>query len=261
MKILFLGDIVGRHAREKIYDTLPGYIEAHQIDFTIINAENAAGGFGITQKISQDLFDAGADALTMGNHTWDNREIYGFIDKQPRLIRPANYPKGTPGYGASMLQSKQGMNVLVVNLLGRVFMHPVLDCPFEVIDRELIGAALGEYCDAIIVDMHAEATSEKQSIGYYLDGRVSAVIGSHTHVPTADEKILPKGTAYQTDAGMCGVYDSVLGMDKQEPLSRFTTKLNSGRYKPAEGKATLCGAIIQTDDKTGLATDIERIKI
>lgn len=261
MKILFLGDVVGRCGRERLYQKLPDMIAKNAIDFTIVNAENAASGFGITQKIFQEMVDVGVDAITMGNHTWDNREIFGFIDKQPRLIRPANYPVGTAGRGASLLQTKDGRNVLVINLLGRVFMHPVLNCPFESLDKELEYAKLGEFCDAIIIDMHAEATSEKQALGFYADGRVSLVVGTHTHVPTADTKILPLGTAYQTDAGMCGDYNSVLGMKHHEPVQRFVTKMNSSRYTPAEGTATLCGVIVTTDDKTGLATDIIRISV
>lgn len=261
MKILFLGDIVGRCARDKIVEVLPNYIQKHKIDFVIANAENAASGFGLTQKIFQELKESGVDAFTMGNHTWDNKEIFGFIEKHASIIRPANYPKGTVGRGASLLETKDGRRVLVINLLGRVFMHPTLDCPFETLDRELEYVRLMEVCDAIIVDMHAEATSEKQALGFYADGRVSMVVGTHTHVPTADTKILPKGTAYQTDAGMCGDYDSVLGMQKDEPINRFVTKMNGGRYKPAEGKATLCGVILETDDNTGFAKTIERVSI
>lgn len=260
MKILFLGDIVGRTARELIQTSLPNIIAKNAIDFTIVNGENAASGFGITQKICRDLYDVGVDSITLGNHTWDNKEIYGFIDKDPRLIRPANYPIGTAGRGASMLQSRDGRNVLVVNILGRIFMHPILECPFETLDNQIEGAELGKFCDAIIIDIHAEATSEKQALGYYADGRVSLVVGTHTHVPTADTKILPKGTAYQTDAGMCGDYHSVLGMKKEEPINRFVTKLHGARYEPATGDATLYGVILETDDATGLATSLVPFK-
>lgn len=261
MKILFLGDVVGNAARQKICSLLPSYRDDNFIDFVVINGENAAGGFGITHKICQEFYNAGVDAITMGNHTWDNKEIYGFIEHDKRLIRPANYPKNTVGRGSSMLQDKQGRNILVINLLGRVFMHPVLDCPFETLDRELEFPELGKICDAIIVDIHAEASSEKQAIGYYADGRVSLVVGTHTHVPTADERILPKGTAYQTDSGMCGVYDSIVGMKKQEAINRFVTKLNGGRFEPENGIATLCGIIIETDDKTGLCLSVTRISL
>lgn len=260
MKILFLGDIVGRDARHKIYDILPDFIQQNHIDFTIINAENAASGFGITKKIFTRLIDAGADAITLGNHTWDNKEIYQFIDAEPRLIRPANYPEGTPGKGASVIKARNGKEILVVNLLGQVFMHPTLACPFATIDQTLEYMQMGHYCDVAIVDFHAEATSEKQAMGHYLDGRVSMVVGTHTHVPTADERILSGGTAYQTDAGMCGVYDSILGMEKQEPIARFTTKLNSQRYKPQTGHATLTGNMITVNEQ-GLAETIERVKI
>jgi metallophosphoesterase (TIGR00282 family) len=261
MKILFFGDVVGSLARQKICDILPSYREQHAIDFVIINGENAAAGFGITQKICQEFYNSGVDAITMGNHTWDNKDIYSFIDSDKRLIRPANYPKNTPGRGASMIQDQQGRSVLVVNLLGRVFMHPTLDCPFEALDRELEFPELGTICDAIIIDMHAEATSEKQAMGHYADGRVSLVVGTHTHVPTADECILPKGTAYQTDSGMCGVYDSIVGMKKPEAINRFVTKINGGRFEPAIGTATLRGTLIETNPKTGLADSIARIVI
>lgn len=261
MKILFLGDVVGSDARQKICSLLPAYRDDNHIDFVVVNGENAAGGFGITHKIAQEFYNAGVDAITMGNHTWDNKEIYGFIDHDKRLIRPANYPKGTAGRGSSMLQDKQGRNVLVINILGRVFMHPTLDCPFETLDKELEFPEMGRICDAIIVDIHAEASSEKQALGHYADGRVSLVVGSHTHVPTADEKILPKGTAYQTDSGMCGVYDSVVGMKKNEPINRFVTKLNGGRFEPAIGIATLCGIIIETDNQTGLCQTVLRVSI
>lgn len=261
MKILFLGDVVGSDARKKICALLPEYKVQNNIDFVIVNAENAAGGFGVTQKITDALYISGVDCITMGNHTWDQKEIYSFIDSDKRIVRPANYPVGTPGRGASMLQDAMGRNVLVINLLGRVFMHPTLDCPFEALDKALEFPVLGQVCDAIIVDMHAEASSEKQAMGHYADGRVSLVVGTHTHVPTADERILPNGTAYQTDSGMCGVYDSVVGMKKQEPINRFVTKLQGGRFEPAKGSATICGTIIETDIKTGLARSIIRIKI
>ena len=261
MKILFLGDVVGSDARTKICSVLPQYKLDNALDFIIINGENAASGFGITHKIANEFYNVGVDAITMGNHTWDNKEIYGFIDNDKRLIRPANYPKGTPGRGSSMLQDKQGRNVLVINLMGRVFMHPTLGCPFKSLDRELEFPEMGSICDAIIVDIHAEATSEKQALGHYADGRVSLVVGTHTHVPTADERILPKGTGYQSDAGMCGVYDSVVGMKKNEPINRFVTKLNGGRFEPATGIATLCGIIIETDDTTGLCQSINRVSI
>jgi hypothetical protein len=261
MRILFFGDVVGSSARKKICDLLPDYREKHHIDFVIINGENAAAGFGITQAICQEFYASGVDAITMGNHTWDNKDIYNFINHDKRIIRPANYPKNTVGRGSSMLQDKQGRNVLVINLLGRVFMHPVLDCPFETLDRELEFPELGTICDAIIVDMHAEATSEKQALGHYVDGRVSLVVGTHTHVPTADARILPKGTAYQTDSGMCGVYDSVVGMKKNEAINRFVTKINGGRFEPANGEATLCGTLVETNPQTGLADYITAIKI
>lgn len=261
MKILFLGDVVGSDARKKICNLLPDYRQKHEIDFIVVNGENAAGGFGITSKICQDFYNAGVDCITMGNHTWDNKDIYSIIENDKRIIRPANYPKNTPGRGSSMLQDAQGRNIFVINLLARVFMHPTLDCPFETLDKELEFPILGQICDAIIVDFHGEATSEKQAMGHYADGRVSLVVGTHTHVPTADERILPNGTAYQTDSGMCGVYDSVVGMKKEEPINRFITKMHGGRFEPAKGEATICGTLIETDSVTGLAQTITRIKI
>ncbi|MBO6633809.1 TIGR00282 family metallophosphoesterase [Parvibaculum sp.] len=259
MRLLFMGDIVGRSGRDALVAELPSLRRELQLDFVVVNGENAAGGFGITAAICDDVFDAGADVITLGNHSWDQREALVHIEREPRLVRPVNYPAGTPGRGAALIEAQSGAQVLVVNALGRVFME-ALDCPFEAIDREVSACPLGEGADAIIVDMHAEATSEKMAMGHHCDGRVSLVVGTHSHVPTADAQILPGGTAYQTDAGMCGDYNSVIGMDKDEPLNRFVTRIPSGRFQPALGPATLCGVFIETDS-TGLAERIEPVRI
>ena len=238
MRMLFLGDIVGRSGRNAVVELLPGLRRRYALDFVVINGENAAGGFGITEDIVHDLYDAGADAITLGNHAWDQREALVFIERAPRLIRPVNYPPGTPGRGSALIESKNGARALVINAMGRIFLEP-LDDPFAAVERELAACPLKSGADAIIVDMHAEATSEKYAMGHFLDGRASMVFGTHTHVPTADDHILSGGTAYMTDLGMCGDYDSVIGMEKSEPLYRFTTKMQSGRMAPAAGPATL----------------------
>src|SRR5712692_6476130 len=228
MRILFIGDIVGRSGRAVLLERLPGLIRDWKLDFVAINGENAAGGFGITEAIYQELIDAGADAVTLGNHAWDQREALVFIERAPRLVRPINYPVGTPGRGAAMIEAKNGARVLVINAMGRIFLDP-LDDPFAAIERELAACALKSGADAIIVDFHAEATSEKQSMAYFVDGRISLMVGTHTHAPTADHRVLPAGTAFISDVGMCGDYDSVLGMDKSEPIRRFLSKIPSGR--------------------------------
>ncbi|MBX3496576.1 MAG: YmdB family metallophosphoesterase [Parvibaculum sp.] len=260
MRLLFLGDIVGRSGRDALVAELPGLRRQLGLDFVIVNGENAAGGFGITGAICDDVFDAGADVITLGNHSWDQREALVHIEREPRLIRPVNYPSGTPGRGATLVESASGARVLVVNALGRVFME-ALDCPFEAVDRQLDACPLGQAADAIVVDMHAEATSEKMAMGHFCDGRASLVVGTHSHVPTADAQVLPGGTAYQTDAGMCGDYNSVIGMEKDEPLNRFITKIPSGRFQPAMGPATLCGVFVETDAASGLARRVEPVRI
>ena len=224
MRILFIGDIVGRSGRNILLDRLPRLIADWKLDLVVVNGENAAGGFGITEAIYNDFIDAGADAITLGNHAWDQREALVFIERAPRLIRPLNYPPGTPGRGAAMIDTKNGARALVINAMGRIFMDP-LDDPFAAVERELAACALKRGADAIVVDMHCEATSEKQAMGYFADGRASLVVGTHTHVPTADHRILPGGTAFMSDVGMTGDYDSVIGMDKDEPLSRFLRQI------------------------------------
>jgi metallophosphoesterase (TIGR00282 family) len=259
MRILFLGDVVGRSGRAAIIERLPELRERYALDFVVVNGENAAGGFGITEPILNELLDAGADVVTSGNHVFDQREALVFIERQDRLLRPINYPQGTPGKGAGLFKARNGADVLVVNAMGRVFMAD-LDDPFRAVERELEACGLKAGADAILIDFHAEATSEKEAMGYFVDGRISALIGTHTHVPTADEQILPKGTAYISDAGMCGDFDSVLGMDKEEPLQRFLTKIATTRFAPSLGEATLCGVAIEVDDETGLASAIAPLR-
>ena len=260
MRLLFVGDIVGRAGRKIVTETLPRLIADLSLDFVVVNGENAAGGFGITEEICSGVLDAGADVVTLGNHAFDQREALVFIERQPRLLRPANYPAGAPGRGAGLYETRKGARVLVVTVLGRVFMDP-LDDPFAVVAREVEACPLGEGADAVIVEIHAEATSEKQALGHFLDGRASLVIGSHTHVPTADHHILAHGTAFQSDVGMCGDFDSVIGMDKEEPLARFVRKIPSSRFQPAPGPATFCATAVETDDTTGLATRIAPIRL
>ncbi|MGX1198886.1 TIGR00282 family metallophosphoesterase [Parvibaculum sp. MBR-TMA-1.3b-4.2] len=260
MRLLFLGDLVGRSARDAVVSHLPSLRKRLDVDCVVVNGENAAGGFGITGAICEELFDAGTDAITLGNHAWDQKEALVHIEREGRLIRPANFPAGTPGRGAALIEARSGAQVLVVNAMGRVFMD-ALDDPFAAVERELGACPLGVAADAILVDFHGEATSEKMAMGHFCDGRASLVVGTHSHVPTADAQILPGGTAYQTDAGMCGDYDSVIGMEKEEPLNRFTTKIPSGRFQPALGPATICGVLVETDSSTGLATRVEPVRM
>ena len=262
MRMAFFGDIVGRSGRDGLADHLPDLKRRLALDFVVVNAENAASGFGITENTARELFAAGADCLTLGNHSWDQKEALTYIVREPRLIRPVNYPalSDAPGRGANLYETARGQRVLVVNALGRVHMD-ALDDPFAAIDRELEACPLGVGCDASIVDIHAEATSEKMAMGHFCDGRASLVVGTHTHVPTADCQILNGGTAYQTDAGACCDYDSVIGNQKEEPLRRFTTRISSGRYQPAGGPATVCGVYVETSDATGLAVRVEPIRI
>ncbi len=241
-------------------ERLPALVKDWKLDFVAINGENAAGGFGVTEAICGELIAAGGDAITLGNHAWDQREALVFIERVPKLIRPLNFPRGTPGRGAALLDAKNGARVLVINLMGRIFMNP-LDDPFAGVEAELAACALTSGADAIIVDMHCEATSEKQSMGYFLDGKASLVVGTHTHVPTADHQILPNGTAYITDVGMTGDYDSVIGMVKDEPLNRFLRRIPSARMEPANGPATLCAIAVETDDRTGLATRVAAVRL
>jgi metallophosphoesterase (TIGR00282 family) len=260
VRILFIGDILGRSGRAIVLERLPGLVRDWKLDFVVVNGENAAGGFGITEAIYQDLTGAGADAITLGNHAWDQKEALVFIERAPRLIRPVNYPKGTPGRGAAVLDARNGARVLVVNALGRIFMDP-LDDPFAALEREIAACPLRTATDAIIVDMHAEASSEKQAMGHFLDGKVSLVIGTHTHVPTADHQVLSGGTGFMTDVGMTGDYDSCIGMAKEEPLSRFLRRIPGSKFEPAMGPATLCALALDTDDATGLARRLAPVRL
>jgi 2',3'-cyclic-nucleotide 2'-phosphodiesterase len=260
VRILFVGDVVGRTGRAIVVERLPRLIRDWKLDFVAVNGENAAGGFGITEALYQVLLDAGADAITLGNHAWDQKEALVFIARAPRLIRPLNYPSGTPGRGAAVMEARNGARVLVVNAMGRIFMDP-LDDPFAAVERELEACPLKTGADAIIVDIHCEATSEKQSMGHFLDGRVSLVVGTHTHAPTADHQILPGGTAFISDVGMTGDYDSVIGMAKHEPLGRFLRRIPLAKFEPATGPATLCAVAVETDDATGLASRIAAVRL
>ena len=260
MRILFVGDIVGRSGRTIVLERLPGLVTDWKLDLVVINGENSAGGFGITEAIYQELLDAGADAITLGNHAWDQREALVFIERAPRLIRPLNYPAGTPGRGAALIEAKNGARVLVINAMGRIFMD-ALDDPFASIEREIDACALRSSADAIVVDFHAEATSEKQALAYFVDGRVSLVVGTHTHAPTADHRILPGGTAFMSDVGMTGDFNSVIGMNKDEPLGRFLRKIPQGKFEPATGPGTLCGLAVETDDATGLAVRVGAVRL
>ncbi len=257
MKILFIGDIVGKPGRQALQALLPGIIVSHSIDITIANCENAAGGFGVTRKVVEELYGNEISVLTSGNHIWDKKDIEDFISDYDTLLRPANYPEGTPGKGSVVVYSALGTSVGVLNLEGRVFMKS-LDCPFRIAEREI--AKLKEKTDIIFVDIHAEATSEKEALGWFLDGRVSAIVGTHTHVQTADERILPLGTAYISDVGMTGPFDSVLGIKKGVALERFMT-LIPNRYEVAKGDVRLQGVIVDVDDETGRGLSIERLNI
>ena len=259
MRILFIGDVIGRPGREVVAHELPKLKGALALDFVVLNGENLAGGFGITRATANEMFALGVDVITTGNHWLDQREILSFIDDDDRILRPRNYPPGTPGKGAGLYETRNGQRVLVVNVMGRVFME-ALDDPFAAAEAELAACPLGEGADAILVDMHAEATSEKMAMGHLCDGRASVVVGSHSHVPTADAQIFPGGTAYQTDAGACADYDSVIGMEKFEPLQRFTKKISTSRFTPATGPATLCGVFVVTNAK-GLAARIEPVRV
>ena len=259
MRILFIGDIVGKPGRDVVVAELPKLRERLALDFVIVNGENAAGGFGLTRATANELFGAGADCITTGNHWLDQKEILTFIDNDDRILRPRNYPKGTPGRGANLYHTRAGQSVLVVNAMGRVFMD-ALDDPFAGVDAELNACPLADAADAVVVDMHAEATSEKMAMGHFCDGRASLVVGSHSHVPTADAQIFPGGTAYQTDAGACADYDSVIGMEKFEPVQRFVKKMSTQRFAPATGPATLCAVFVETNAR-GLAARIEPVRV
>lgn len=261
MRLLFLGDLVGRAGRAAVIERLPALRDELKLDFVAVNAENAASGFGLTGKIATELLAAGVDVITLGDHAFDQKEMLTFIEDEPRILRPLNFARQAPGRGAGLFPATRGRKVFVAVALGRVFMSRPYDDPFSALDAALKKAPLGATAAASIVEIHAEATSEKMGIGHWCDGRASLVVGTHTHVPTADTMIMPKGTAYQTDAGMCGDYDSVIGMAKAEPLKRFITGMGSGRFEPADGPATIAGVMIDTDDGTGRATAVHPVRL
>ncbi len=259
MRILFLGDTVGRTGREAAAAALPVLRQRLRIDLAVVNAENASHGFGLAPDMAKALFAAGADVITLGNHAWDRKEVIPYIAQEPRLLRPLNFPPGTPGAGAVVVEVPGGRRALVMNAMGRLFMDP-LDCPFRGTADILARHRLGGTIHAIVIDFHAEATSEKLGYAHSLDGQVSMVVGTHTHVPTADHQVLARGTAYQSDAGMCGDYDSVIGMAKDGASARFIRKIPGERLAPAEGPATVCGLFVETDDATGLALRAEPVR-
>jgi len=259
MRLLLCGDIVGRRAREAVVAEVPRLRRALALDFVVANGENAAHGFGITDTICAELYAGGVDVVTTGNHVWDKREIMTYIAGDPRLLRPINFPPGTPGNGFGIYALPDGRKVMVVNAMARLFMDAI-DDPFAALDRLLAAHALGEIA-AILVDFHGEASSEKTAMGHFCDGRASAVLGTHCHTPTADHRILAKGTAYMTDVGMCGDYDSVIGMQKEAAIARFVRKLPGERLEVSPGEPTICGAVIETDDASGLARAIWPLRV
>ena len=260
MRLLFFGDIVGRSGRTAIKDNLARLRKDWRADFVIVNAENATSGAGLSPAHASELLSSGADCLTLGDHAFDQRDMLQFIDKEPRIIRPLNFARTAPGRGAAIFTTIRGKKVLVAQVLGQVFMKRAFDDPFSAIDKVLKSHPLGGAVAATVVDMHCEATSEKMAMGHWCDGRASLVAGTHTHVPTADAQILDAGTAYLTDAGMCGDYGSVIGMDRDEPMRRFITGMSKGRFRPAEGEATLAGVFVETDDTTGVATSVRMVR-
>ncbi|MCX5615172.1 TIGR00282 family metallophosphoesterase [Bombella saccharophila] len=252
MRLLFLGDIVGRSGRDAVLAGLKDWREQLSLDAVIANAENASHGFGLSPQIARDLLDGGVDVITLGNHAWDRKDLIGQLDQLPAVVRPANYPEGTPGQGGCVLTLPCGRKILVINVMGRIFMD-ALDDPFRAVDAILSRHRLGGTVHAAILDVHAETTSEKMVFGHHYDGRFSLIVGTHTHIPTADHRILKGGTAYQTDAGMCGDYDSVIGMEKENAIRKMLKKVPTDRFQPATGKATVTGLMVETDDLTGLA--------
>jgi hypothetical protein len=261
MRILFLGDVMGRSGRAGIAAQLPGLRQAWDLDFVVVNAENATSGAGLTGAHAKMLLEAGADCLTLGDHAFDKREMLEFIATEPRILRPLNFAKGAPGAGARIFTARGGRKILVAQVLGQVFMKRAFDDPFSAVDAVLNAHPRGGQVAASLIDVHCEATSEKMAMGHFADGRASIVVGTHTHVPTGDAQILPGGTAYLTDAGMCGDYLSVIGMDKTEPLRRFITGMAKGRFEPASGEATLSGLFVETDDATGRAVAARMIRV
>jgi len=260
MRLLFLGDVMGRTGRAAISEHLPRLRQEWALDFVVVNGENATGGMGLNTAHAQAILAAGADCVTLGDHAFDQKDMMKAVETEPRILRPVNYAKSAPGIGARLFSAGSGKKVLVVQALGQVFMKKPFADPYSAVEAVLKSHPLGKLAAAIIVDFHAEATSEKMAMGHWCDGRASLVVGTHTHVPTADAQILPRGTAYQTDAGMCGDYDSVIGMDKLEPIRRFVTGMVKDRFTPANGAATLCGTFVETDDATGLAKRVVSVR-
>ncbi|MGB0497376.1 MAG: TIGR00282 family metallophosphoesterase [Rubricella sp.] len=261
MRILFLGDVMGRAGRTAITERLPTLRERLKLDFVVVNGENATSGAGLSEAHAKLILDAGADCITLGDHAFDQRDMLSFIGREPRILRPLNYANAAPGLGARVFDAPGGRRILVMQALGQVFMKRPFADPFSAVEAELKKAPLGGRVNAILVDFHAEATSEKMGMGHWCNGRASAVVGTHTHVPTGDVQILSKGTAYQTDAGMCGDYESVIGMEPAEPMRRFVTGMPKERFTPARGEATLCGLYVETDDRTGQATAAKAIRL
>ncbi len=261
MKILFVGDVMGRSGREALQKHLPALKKTLTPDVVIVNGENAASGAGITPKICEEFYEWGVDVITTGNHVWDQREIIPYIDRDKKLLRPANYPEGSPGSGVVRHELDDGRTITVINAMGRLFMDS-LDDPFrivkDIVEKEKMGKG---GTNAVFVDFHAEATSEKLSLAHYLDGKISALVGTHTHIPTADAHIMPGGTAYQSDAGMTGDYNSVIGIEKEIAIHRFVKKFAGERMRPASGEAALCGVYIVTNDKTGHSEKIEPVRV
>ncbi len=261
MKLLYLGDIVGRSGRKAVIERLPKLREELRADFVVVNGENASNGAGLTAAHAAQLLEAGVDCLTLGDHAFDQKDMLQFIEQEPRILRPINYAKTAPGKGARVFAAPGGRKVLVAQVLGQVFMKRPFDDPFSAIDAVLRAHPLGGMVSASLVDIHCEATSEKMGMGHFCDGRASVVVGSHTHVPTADAMILPRGTAYLTDAGMCGDYNSVIGMDKEEPMRRFVTGMGKGRFSPAAGEATLAGLFVEADERSGKALRVAPVRL
>ncbi|WBL34216.1 TIGR00282 family metallophosphoesterase [Sinirhodobacter sp. HNIBRBA609] len=261
MKILFLGDVMGRAGRAAVVERLPKLRAEWGLDFVVVNGENASGGMGLTGDHAKILLDAGADVLTLGDHAFDQKDMMRAIEGEPRIIRPLNYAKEAPGRGARLFEDRRGRKVLVAQVLGQVFMKRPFDDPFSAVDAVLRAHPLGGLAQAILLDVHCEATSEKMAMGHWCDGRASVVVGTHTHVPTADAMVLPGGTAYLTDAGMCGDYHSVIGMEKAEPMRRFITGMAKERFTPANGEASLSGFYVETDDRTGRATRCQTVRV
>ena len=260
MKILFLGDVVGRAGRSAVAEALPRLRQEWRLDFVVVNGENASGGMGLTGDHARAILQAGADCITLGDHAFDQKDMLQFIEKEPRILRPLNFAKGAPGRGYRLFNAPGGRKVLVTQALGQVFMKRAYDDPFGAVEGVLKAHPRGGLAQAVIVDMHCEATSEKMAMGHFCNGRASLVVGTHTHVPTADAQILSEGTGYLTDAGMCGDYNSVIGMDKAEPMRRFLTGMPKSRFTPAEGPATLSGVFVETDDRTGAAKSIRMVR-